>query len=507
MKLTRLALLLVVTTSSLTSTHVLANTVKSTPMTRLLFTADPQFYTKRSDINDPTLDKLSGVISELRVSQNSPNPILGLLVGGDMTQTAHDTSITGWEFRFWKDIIKYYGVTNKAYETIGNHDETTGGASAPKDIIKFIDRNRQYSRQSYRRTGALYSWNVNDIHFVALGTGVFSSENPTVFGDVKNSNQLDFLQNDLDLNVGNSQKKVVLMFHMPANHNDWKLADRNRFLNLIQEYNIVLLLTGHTHSWGGETFVSLPNGRRIPQVTAPTLRADQKPLGQYTDIKFRNQSGPAIEVELKHNNGTTKYKGTQNLNLQTDRLWYPGISAYQEPNYKTEYTSWNGKNIATKGVHYYNFTNYSTNRCITYNELIPQTGTRLVQGNCNITDQRSLWFWSANTHQIHSKLDWDLCWTYAGNYQGAAITLEQCRDNDSDQRFKYIKKHTDMDWVRYIQAEDDSRYQVDGYANGNTIALYNTHQGNTQTWGVSHVRYPANALSYAKDSMPRHQDQ
>ena len=499
------ASLIVTGTSSFASETVPTNKNAVQNETRFLFTADPQFYTKRSDINDPTLDKLAGIIAELKVSQNSPHPISGLLVGGDMTQTAHDTSIAGWEFRFWKDIIKYYGVKDKAYETIGNHDETEGSmASQPDDIMDFIDREREYTRLSYRREGALYSWDVNGTHFVALGTGVFSSNRPTVYGDVKNYNQLDFLQNDLDINVGNSEKPVVLMFHMPADHGDWNVADRKRFLNLIQEYNVVLILAGHTHQWGGEKYIRLPNGRQIPQVVAPTIRHDQKPVGKYTDIRFRD-SGPWLEVELKHNDGKESYGVRITLDLKTDQIWHPKSAPVREPIYGDKKSSFSGKSYTYKDVHYYTLqTRNGTDRCIGY-EGEPSFDNPLVQVSCNKSDPKQNWFWSAQTKQIHSKLDWNYCWWHGNNSVGGSISLAKCDANDPNMRWQYSKVNRDQDWLRQIIPFDFPNLHVDGYKESQDVRLYPAHHGGTQIWGASHQRYPANRISLTSP-IPMHND-
>lgn len=470
------------------------NAEKRGALTRFLFTADPQFYTGRSDINDPTLDKLAGIIYDLTYSRNTPNPIFGLLVGGDMTQTAHNNSIFGKEFQHWKNIIKYYNVMDKSYETIGNHDETTGGVSRHGKIESFIDRNREYARQSYRRSGALYSWDVEEIHFVALGTGVFSSERPTKYEDVKNYRQLDFLQNDLDINVGNSGKKVVLMFHIPANHHDWKEADRKRFLNLIQEYNVVLLLAGHTHAWGGEQYITLPNGRRIAQVVAPTIRNDQRPIGQYADIKLENNS-TRMQVELKHNDGIENYKGKITLDLKIDQLWYPQTATVKAPIYMEKSGSFNERKYVYKDVHYYTMQSRNgTGRCIGYDGNTT-SDKLLIQVTCDASDPRQNWFWSAQTQQIHSKMDWNYCWRYDSNFAGSPIRLAKCNANDPNMRWQYSKYNKDQDWLRKIKPANSPNLQVDGYKESNEVNLYSAHSSSTQLWGVSHQRYPANQMS------------
>ena len=476
-----------------------SNAEKRDAAVRFLFTADPQFYTGRADINDPTLDKLAGIIHELKYSQYTPNPIFGLLVGGDMTQTAHNNSF-GKEFKHWKNIINYYNVAHKSYETIGNHDETTGGASAPKRIASFIDREREYARQSYRKNGALYSWDVEGIHFVALGTGVFSSERPTVYEDVMNYRQLDFLQNDLDINVGNSGKKVVLMFHIPANHNDWKEADRERFLNLIQEYNVVLLLAGHTHGWGGEQYITLPNGRKVPQVIAPTIRNDQRPIGQYTDIKFRN-GAPWLDIELKHNDGIESYKGEITLGLKTDQVWYPPAVSVKAPIYREKSDVFNGNKYNYKDVHYYTIQSRNgTDRCIGYDGHNPSNNF-LIQVTCDPSDPRQNWFWSAQTQQIHSKMDWDYCWWHESDYAGSSIRLAKCDANDPNMRWQYIKYNRDQDWLRRIKPVSHPYLQVDAYKDSNEVNLYSAHSSGTQLWGVSHRSYPANQMSLSADGL------
>ncbi|GEM75011.1 ricin-type beta-trefoil lectin domain protein [Vibrio sagamiensis] len=467
--------------------------------TRFLFTADPQFATKLGTPNYLTQDRLSGIFGELRSSQHTPTPIFGLLVGGDMTQNAHDASITGWEFRFWKDVVNFYGLKGKAYETIGNHDETTSGAAAPGDIIDYIDRERDYRRLSYRRGGAMYSWDVDDIHFVALGTGVFSSGNPTVFGDVKNYNQLDFLQSELDLNVGNSGKKVVLMFHMPANHRDWKKTDRDRFINLIQEYNVVLLLTGHTHRWGGQRYITLPNGRKIPQVTAPTIRQDlSRDVSQYTDIVF-SKNPPWLAVELKHNEGEQHFKGTIRLDLRSDEVWYPNASEVKEPKYADKQGHYDGDSFVYKDVHYYALENEFTDRCISYDEPTPGAGSMLVQASCNYQDPRQSWFWSAQTQMIHNKKNWNYCWSNSQRYRGGSIVLSECDADDPNMRWEFSKYNRSEDWFRYIKPAGFPNLKVDAYRESNKVKIWTDNNGTSssknQLWVVHHQRYPANQTS------------
>ncbi|AUI88273.1 hypothetical protein BS333_18185 [Vibrio azureus] len=473
---------------------------------RFLFTADPQFNTKEGYTNHQTQDRLAGMFAELQYSQVTPNPIFGLLVGGDMTQNAHDTSIVGWEFRFWKDVVNYYGLKGKAYETIGNHDETTLGAAAPGDIVKYIDRERDHRRLSYRRKGAMYSWDVDDTHFVALGTGVFSSDNPTRFGDVKNYNQLDFLQSDLDVNVGNSDKKVVLMFHMPANNGDWNAADRTRFINLIQQYNVVLILAGHTHSWGGQQYITLPNGRKIPQVIAPTTRYDLRPdMAQYTDIKLRKGS-PWLQVELKHNEGEQHFRGDIELDLRTDANWYPDASPVKAPKYKDKQGNFGGYRYSYKDVHYYNLKNDQSGRCISYHESTPGPGSMLVQTTCHKEDPRQNWFWSSQTQMIHNKLNWNYCWSNSERYAGGSIVLAECDTNNPNMRWEYTKYDRTHDWLRYIKPAGFSGLMVDAYRDTDEVKVYPAHGGDNQLWSADHQRYPANQFSLSTP-IPMHNDQ
>ncbi len=69
---------------------------------------------------------------------------------------------------------------------------------------------------------------------------------PTGPGHAENS--IEFLESDLQTNVGDTARAVVLYFHSDFDREDfWDEADEDVFYNIIKDYNVIAIFYGHAH--------------------------------------------------------------------------------------------------------------------------------------------------------------------------------------------------------------------------------------------------------------------
>jgi cytolysin (calcineurin-like family phosphatase) len=163
----------------------------------------------------------------------------------------------------------------RVFEGLGNHDlSTTQAFGEFNDLQKdFIQRNlsREGTDFHYDTNHYHYSWDWGPLHLVQLNAfpgnearPVYDREAP--WNDPKHS--LDFLQEDLKRNVGESGRPVILMWHYGLRgwglEKWWTLADLANLKAAIAPYNIVLILHGHEHAyaryqWEGRDVLMAPS--------------------------------------------------------------------------------------------------------------------------------------------------------------------------------------------------------------------------------------------------------
>ena len=179
------------------------------------------------------------------------------IVTGDTTEFGGGS---GW----WEEYISYWkNIGMPVYHGIGNHDNTWHANIKP---MRDIGR------------GPYYSFEEHGCHFVALMSATAQDPRPS-FGE----EQILWLKEDLAKMKPNTP--VFVFFHHPleglefASRYDW-----DRLLDVLREFNTVLILAGHTHNFeyynikgvsqmtGGSTFG--PNsGFAIVSVKDGVLRA------------------------------------------------------------------------------------------------------------------------------------------------------------------------------------------------------------------------------------------
>lgn len=195
---------------------------------------DPQAYTKEE------MDFFKrGVIDE---AKERKGPVFGIslgdLVGDDLS--LHPS---------YKQTIGQMGLP--WYNVIGNHDLNH---DALQDSL---------SDEGFERVfgPANYSFNVGNAHFLVLDNIIFPHpKTGKGYQGGFRQDQLDFIANDLKFVP--KDKLIVLAFHIPLspdNGASFRLEDRQRLFDILQEFPNTLSLSAHTH-YQQQNFYTADNG-------------------------------------------------------------------------------------------------------------------------------------------------------------------------------------------------------------------------------------------------------
>jgi len=167
---------------------------------------------------------------------------------------------SGW----WETYQSYWkGCALPHYPVLGNHDNTWHANIKPLRGLG---------------CGPYYSFDQHGCHFVALMTATAQDPRPSL-----GEEQILWLKKDLE-KVG-SQRPVFVFFHHPLPGMEFASSyDYDRLLDVLHDYNTVLLLAGHSHGYGHQQVEGLdqitggstfgPNaGFAVVSVKAGVLRA------------------------------------------------------------------------------------------------------------------------------------------------------------------------------------------------------------------------------------------
>ena len=181
----------------------------------------------------------------------------GVIHGGDML----DDGMGPTAAAVWQVFTSDFGVNGEGrvcypvFEIVGNHDGGDGGA--PQEGVRARNRERR-GLAAVSDNGLHYSWDWDDVHFVALNKFSGSGPDPErPFNQPWNDpgGSLEFLAADLGARGGG--KPVILLQHygfddFSAGWGWWSPRDRARTWDAIRDFNVVAYLHGHTH---GMTFM------------------------------------------------------------------------------------------------------------------------------------------------------------------------------------------------------------------------------------------------------------
>lgn len=182
-----------------------------------------------------------------------------LTIGDNAYNSGLDNEFQLEFFDIYKDDFFKY---TKLYTVPGNHDY--GNSSANTGV-----RNNAYYNSFTVPTAAecggvasgteaYYSYNIGDVHFVALDSYGREDANTTKLYDTAGA-QCTWLKNDL---AANTKKWTVVYFHHPpytktSHSSDYNggageldlVAVREKFVRILERYGVDLIVCGHSHGY------------------------------------------------------------------------------------------------------------------------------------------------------------------------------------------------------------------------------------------------------------------
>lgn len=338
---------------------------------------------------------LNEMISEMKkANAAAPDSVRGLVIAGDVTKNNANS-----EWNLYHTLLEDGGARADTYDGVGNHDvgcagddkedlrkksSLMAGCAGNHYMAEIGARNRNasgehrcgdYVRLDDRPATAAqcpaYSWDFGGVHFVNLMTGrpVWRDEDSYD----KNHHIWTFLQRDLATNASDG-RPVVLVQHYgldpfstntdPAGDIWWTEADRLVLWNILSRYNVILMVSGHTHMATAETPAwtwnrpagtdlgpeSIPNivvgkgcngvegcdGGKVPDDDGPGFWADVTltSTGNRGRIEVkRHATTPTEPWQIKWSNRQrtndleVRYNHTQGTSTESDRIafydaWY-----------------------------------------------------------------------------------------------------------------------------------------------------------------------------------------
>ncbi len=235
----------------------------------------------------------------------APKPSFAI-VSGDLTEFGGGS---GW----WHEYLSYWnGCGFHVYHGLGNHDNTWHA-------------NLKNMRDS--GLAPYYSFDEKGCHFVSFMTATAQDPRPSVAED-----QLLWLKKDLDKT--GKHTPVFIYFHHPLGPGDEFASryDYDRLIDVLHDYNTVLILAGHTHRYayrpienidqttGGSTFGEAPgfavitvkdgvlreaywkSGRPAPEIKLLEKQIpDRAPFSEVeiNSPEFRETAGDTLDVAAR----------------------------------------------------------------------------------------------------------------------------------------------------------------------------------------------------------------
>jgi hypothetical protein len=236
-----------------------------------LVCGDPQYLAEHVD-NPTSLDPLSEQANRRFVERVIALPgsslpetmgggtvasdLRGLINTGDLIDSLDKTGgpYPAMQRFEWDRYVADYGLTGKdgriplpVYEIHGNHDGPQGDTFV---IDAIIDRNKRRPGVVHVSSNGLhYSWDWGPVHLINLGIFVGEGEQRREDHHYAPRASLEFLRSDLEEQVGDSGRPVILShhLHLDAPEYDWPAEDLAAYYNLIRDYNVIAIFNGHTH--------------------------------------------------------------------------------------------------------------------------------------------------------------------------------------------------------------------------------------------------------------------
>ncbi len=309
----------------LTSSKHTATSFKDKERLHFIVTADPQY--DRWQMNpDGAITKTADKVSKILKKKVHAEEVEGIIIAGDMT---HNACLE--ELERYKGFIE--GIEQHVYEGLGNHDYRShpqeftdfekikalgygdflkknkhGWTNYSLGVFEYLKSRKRKAKINTAPHKINYSWDWKGIHFVQLN--LFPGNHPVKHKPIQHPfGALDFLKNDLEQQIGNSKKPVVLIHHYGVDEFSrgaerpdlpnsvwWYKKQQKAYWELIKDYNVVCIFSGHAHDcvdcdscylpWDGDSF----HRENVQKRAIPTFIAGAARDGFYLDCTISNDS-------------------------------------------------------------------------------------------------------------------------------------------------------------------------------------------------------------------------
>jgi hypothetical protein len=214
-----------------------------------------------------TLNRLPGTMIPTESGGGSVRAPRGVIHVGDLIDTGDKTGATHVRMQE-TELAAYvadFGLTGRdgrlrypVYEVHGNHD-APGGEGAVISAIRTRNRTRP-GLANVSANGLHCSWDWGGIHFVCLGIVVGSMPEPNRRRRYAPLDSYRFLVDDLDRNVGRTDKPLFIVHHVdvlrysgPCNprattNAEWDPCDVHGYYEVLRNRRVLGVMYGHTHS-------------------------------------------------------------------------------------------------------------------------------------------------------------------------------------------------------------------------------------------------------------------
>ncbi|MCB0842549.1 MAG: metallophosphoesterase [Bacteroidetes bacterium] len=290
---------------------------------KFIATGDPQYKEDQIQYGHVTV-RNSDWIAKLVQRRICEQGYLGYLIAGDLTFYARKPELEKYQTSI--DSFKQY-----VFDGLGNHDfkfvphEDSVGprwrnfGMAPLfhvskpfwtedtyDVWEEVRSKARIPKVYDSKPNLHYSFDWDDLHIVQLNA--FPGENPTNTKHAQHPfNSIQFLKEDLEKRVGNSDKPVILIHHYgfddfsigveEGKHYQekewWTEEDRKTYWDVLKPYNVAAIFTGHAHKyeewylpWDGENI----GETNVATDFIPTFVAGAAREGYYLDCILVNDT-------------------------------------------------------------------------------------------------------------------------------------------------------------------------------------------------------------------------
>ena len=185
----------------------------------------------------------------------------GVILQGDLINDGGNATLAPAQWVNWKAD---FGVNGEgrckfpAFEGMGNHDVNDNLFMYSNIAARNVTRKNLGLIDHISANGYHYSWDWDGVHFVQLNLfcgNIWDGESDA-YGPVHDPKySRDFLIQDLQDNVGNSGRPVIVIQHyQPTNDNWWTASAIEKWHKALQDYNVIVILTGHQGGGNNNTW-------------------------------------------------------------------------------------------------------------------------------------------------------------------------------------------------------------------------------------------------------------